>query len=64
MILFTTITLEIAVDTGLDAKTQHLLRRRFEEVTEEAINGALSELDIENQFAHAVSVDEIEVRDE
>jgi len=63
-ILSSNILLEIATESGLDAKTSHLLRRRLEEALEETALGVLAEFDIENQFARAVSVEPIESRDD
>lgn len=62
--LAATAQIEIATDIAPDAKTRHLLRRRLDEVLEEALNGVLAEFDIENQFARAVRVDDFEVQDE
>lgn len=61
--LYTTATIEISLDNTPDAKTLHLLRRRLDEVLQEAADGVLAEFDIENQLVHTLSVDEIEIDD-
>ena len=64
MNLYSTASIHIAPMKPIDAETRYLLRQRLQDALNEAADGVLAELGIDNQEVWAVEVDEIEVEDE